>query len=211
MQFETSNKNKAGAKIVPGGGQSSRGTLQPPPVSRCRQHLLIPTSEQFRKLLSFTPVRKVRRGSANSAFRIQGRTPMNKVDRRSALAIGIGSRFGLHGEARAFANHGHRRQGHNAVARRGGPRYSETPAIIPGFKNVQLRDIIMQPGSKTMGPPMENAMGLPYHRRGASDRAGGEDVHGQKELSSGPATRTQKSRRQCEQCGRNYADHGPDG
>ena len=36
--------------------------------------------------------------------------------------------------------------------------YSETPAIIPGFKNVQLRDIIMQPGSKTMGPPMENAM-----------------------------------------------------
>jgi hypothetical protein len=36
--------------------------------------------------------------------------------------------------------------------------YSETPAIIPGFKNVQLRDIIMQPGSKTMGPPMMNAM-----------------------------------------------------
>src|SRR5258708_5688612 len=36
--------------------------------------------------------------------------------------------------------------------------YSETPAIIPGFKTVQLRDIIMQPGSKTMGPPMENAM-----------------------------------------------------
>ena len=36
--------------------------------------------------------------------------------------------------------------------------YSETPAIIPGFKNVQLRDIIMQPGSKTAGPPMMNAM-----------------------------------------------------
>jgi hypothetical protein len=34
----------------------------------------------------------------------------------------------------------------------------ETPSIIPGFKTVSMRDIIMQPGSKTMGPPMENAM-----------------------------------------------------
>jgi hypothetical protein len=34
----------------------------------------------------------------------------------------------------------------------------ETPAIIPGFKTVSMRDVIMQPGSKTMGPPMENAM-----------------------------------------------------
>src|SRR5258708_7167256 len=34
----------------------------------------------------------------------------------------------------------------------------QTMAFIPGFKNVQLRDIIMQPGSKTMGPPMMNAM-----------------------------------------------------
>jgi hypothetical protein len=34
----------------------------------------------------------------------------------------------------------------------------ETPSIIPGFKTVSMRDVIMQPGSKTMGPPMENAM-----------------------------------------------------
>src|SRR5258705_9491046 len=34
----------------------------------------------------------------------------------------------------------------------------ETPSIIPGFKTVSMRDIIMQPGSKTMAPPMENAM-----------------------------------------------------
>jgi hypothetical protein len=31
----------------------------------------------------------------------------------------------------------------------------ETPSIIPA---VSMRDVIMQPGSKTMGPPMENAM-----------------------------------------------------
>src|SRR5437660_5192038 len=34
----------------------------------------------------------------------------------------------------------------------------ETPSLIPGFKTVSMRDVIMQPGSKTMGPPMENAM-----------------------------------------------------
>jgi hypothetical protein len=36
--------------------------------------------------------------------------------------------------------------------------YSESLSIIPGFKTVSMRDIIMQPGSKTMGPPMPNAM-----------------------------------------------------
>jgi hypothetical protein len=30
----------------------------------------------------------------------------------------------------------------------------ETPSIIPGFKTVSMRDIIMQPGSKTAAPPM---------------------------------------------------------
>jgi len=34
----------------------------------------------------------------------------------------------------------------------------ETPSLIPGFKTVSLRDVIVQPGSKTMGPPMMNAM-----------------------------------------------------
>jgi len=34
----------------------------------------------------------------------------------------------------------------------------ETPSLIPGFKTVSMRDVIMQPGAKTMGPPMMNAM-----------------------------------------------------
>jgi len=34
----------------------------------------------------------------------------------------------------------------------------ETPSIIPGFKTVSMRDVILQPRSKTMGPPMMNAM-----------------------------------------------------
>src|SRR6266480_2128479 len=36
--------------------------------------------------------------------------------------------------------------------------YGENPSLIPGFKTVSMRDIIMQPGSKTAGPPMPNAM-----------------------------------------------------
>jgi len=36
--------------------------------------------------------------------------------------------------------------------------YGESPAIIPGFKSVSMRDIIIQPGSKTADNPMKNAM-----------------------------------------------------
>ena len=37
-------------------------------------------------------------------------------------------------------------------------KYGESPSLIPGFKTVSMRDIIMQPGSKTAGPPMPNPM-----------------------------------------------------
>jgi hypothetical protein len=36
--------------------------------------------------------------------------------------------------------------------------YGETPAIIPGFKAVSMRDIILQPGSATPDNSMKNAM-----------------------------------------------------
>jgi len=36
--------------------------------------------------------------------------------------------------------------------------YGESPAIIPGFKSVSMRDIIIQPGSKAGDNPMKNAM-----------------------------------------------------
>ena len=36
--------------------------------------------------------------------------------------------------------------------------YGESPSLIPGFKTVSMRDIIMQPGSKTAAPPMANPM-----------------------------------------------------
>ena len=83
---------------------------------------------------------------------------MNKVDRRSALAIGLAA-------ASASIVKPAASQTTDVAGKDTTPWpgvvvrvYGETPAIIPGFKNVQLRDIIMQPGSKTMGPPMENAM-----------------------------------------------------
>ena len=38
------------------------------------------------------------------------------------------------------------------------PGFWREPAMIPGFKTVTMRDIIIQPGAKTMAPPMANAM-----------------------------------------------------
>jgi hypothetical protein len=83
---------------------------------------------------------------------------MQKVNRRSAMALGLAAASAAMVKPAAS-------QTTDIVGKEATPWpgvvvrvYSETPAIIPGFKNVQLRDIIMQPGSKTMGPPMENAM-----------------------------------------------------
>lgn len=36
--------------------------------------------------------------------------------------------------------------------------YGEGPAILPGIKTVSMRDIIIQPGSKTADNQMQNAM-----------------------------------------------------
>jgi hypothetical protein len=83
---------------------------------------------------------------------------MQKVNRRSAVALGLAAASAAIVKPAAS-------QTTEIVGKDTTPWpgvvvrvYGETPAIIPGFKNVQLRDIIMQPGSKTMAPPMENAM-----------------------------------------------------
>jgi hypothetical protein len=84
---------------------------------------------------------------------------MNKVDRRSALAIGVAA-------ASAAMVKGAAAQTTDPLAGKDTTRfpgvveraYGESPSLIPGFKTVSMRDIIMQPGSKTAGPPMMNAM-----------------------------------------------------
>jgi hypothetical protein len=80
------------------------------------------------------------------------------LDRRSALAIGLAAASTAVVKPAAS-------QGMDAGVKETSPwpgvvvrSYGETPAIIPGFKTVSLRDVVMQPGSKTAGPPMPNAM-----------------------------------------------------
>ena len=84
---------------------------------------------------------------------------MDKLDRRSALAI-----FGLLAASAAGVKPAASQTMDTAskdttpwpgVVQRA---YGESPSIIPGFKTVSMRDIIVQPGSKTMAPPMMNAM-----------------------------------------------------
>src|SRR5947208_14175421 len=82
---------------------------------------------------------------------------MDKLDRRSALAIGLAaaSTALVKPAASQTMDAGKDQSPWPEVVVR---TYGETPSIIPGFKTVSMRDIIMQPGSKTMGPPMPNPM-----------------------------------------------------
>jgi hypothetical protein len=82
---------------------------------------------------------------------------MNNIDRRSALGIGLAAASAaVIGPAAAQATGYKDTTPWPGVVVRAYD--GETPSIIPGFKTVSMRDVIMQPGSKTMGPPMENAM-----------------------------------------------------
>jgi len=84
---------------------------------------------------------------------------MKKVDRRSALKIGFAAASGAlmrpAGAQTTDALAGKDTSPWPGVVVR---TYGESPSLIPGFKTVSMRDIIMQPGSKTAGPPMPNPM-----------------------------------------------------
>jgi hypothetical protein len=82
---------------------------------------------------------------------------MSKLDRRSALGIWLAAASAAIMKPAAAQAPGYKdaTPWPGVVVRSYG---GETPSIIPGFKTVSMRDVIMQPGSKTMGPPMENAM-----------------------------------------------------
>jgi hypothetical protein len=72
---------------------------------------------------------------------------MNKIDRRSALAIGLAAASAAVVKPAAAQTPDFK---DTTVAPGVVQRvYGETPSIIPGFKTVSLRDIIIQPGSKT--------------------------------------------------------------
>jgi len=82
---------------------------------------------------------------------------MDTIDRRSALAIGLAAASAaiVKPAAAQTTDYKETTPWPGVVVRTYG---GETPSLIPGFKTVSMRDIIMQPGSKTMGPPMPNAM-----------------------------------------------------
>jgi len=81
---------------------------------------------------------------------------MKTVDRRSALKIGLAAAAAAIVKPAASQTMGYKdTERFKGVVERA---YGESPSLIPGFKTVSMRDIIMQPGSKTAGPPMMNAM-----------------------------------------------------
>jgi hypothetical protein len=82
---------------------------------------------------------------------------MDKIDRRSALGIGLAAASAAMMKPAAAQTTGYKdtTPWPGVVLRE---YEGETPSLIPGFKTVSMRDLIMQPGSKAIGPPMENAM-----------------------------------------------------
>ena len=82
---------------------------------------------------------------------------MDKLNRRSALAFGLmaASAAVVKPAASQPMEAGKETTLAPGVVQR---VYGEGPAIIPDFKTVSMRDIIMQPGSKTAYNPMKNAM-----------------------------------------------------
>jgi len=82
---------------------------------------------------------------------------MQDIDRRSAVALGLAVASAAMVKPAAAQQTGYK----DATPWPGVVVRSydgETPSLIPGFKTVSMRDVIMQPGAKTMGPPMMNAM-----------------------------------------------------
>jgi hypothetical protein len=83
---------------------------------------------------------------------------MNTFDRRSALAIGLAaaSAAAVKSAAAQATDYQDRTVAPGVVVR----SYSgETPSMIPGFKTVSMRDVIVQPGAKTAeNTPMMNPM-----------------------------------------------------
>ena len=72
---------------------------------------------------------------------------MKKLDRRSALAIGVAAASAAMVKPAAAQTTDFK---DTTVAPGVVNRvYGEGPSIIPGFKTISLRDIIIQPGSKT--------------------------------------------------------------
>ena len=82
---------------------------------------------------------------------------MTKVDRRSTLALGLAAASAAVVKPAAAQSTDYK---DTTVAPGVVNRvYGEGPSIIPGFKTVSLRDIIIQPGSKTPeNQVMMNAM-----------------------------------------------------
>jgi hypothetical protein len=82
---------------------------------------------------------------------------MQNVNRRSAVALGLAAASAamVKPAASQTTDYKDTTLSPGVVVR----EYSgETPSIIPGFKTVSMRDVIIQPGSKTAVPPMMNAM-----------------------------------------------------
>jgi quercetin dioxygenase-like cupin family protein len=81
---------------------------------------------------------------------------MDRIDRRSALALGIAAGSAVVISARATAQGA--KQGKEIAPGVHVVELSKRDSMVPGYKTVSMRDIVYQPKAKSSNPSMPNDM-----------------------------------------------------
>ncbi len=123
-----------------------------------------------------------------------GRKAMGKVDRRSALGIGLAavSAAMVKPAAAQATSYKDTTPWPGVVVRE---YEGETPSLIPGFKTVSMRGYHYAAGVEDHGAPDDECHGLPYHRKGSFGLSRRERPFRARRILSGPATRKLRNRR----------------
>ncbi len=133
---------------------------------------------------------------------------MSKIDRRLALKLGLAAASAAMMKPAAAQTTGYKDSTPwpGVVVRE---YEGVTPSLIPGFKTVSMRDAIMQPGSKTMGPPMMNAM-ICHIPEGELRLSRKERPLQPRKFCLDLQQGNERAGLQRWECGCYYADHGPE-
>ena len=83
---------------------------------------------------------------------------MNKIDRRSTLALGIAASSAAVITRRAAAQPYGANEGREIAPGVRVVELSKRDSMVPGYKSVSMRDIVYQPKAKSSNPSMPNDM-----------------------------------------------------
>ena len=104
---------------------------------------------------------------------------MENMDRRLVLALGVASSALVLPTVAAAQTYGPD-EGKELAPGVRQVDLGEGESVLPGYKMLKLRDIVIQPGAKTPDNVMKNDYALPHDRRRTCGRSEWQGVHSQK-------------------------------